>query len=107
MSRPAYTPSWDGQSRASSAGYSAAHSAGTQNTAATGVTHASVTTAPAVAYGGSGGAARGAGGKMRMMLPSPSRQPSRPPSRAASVAGDFRRSVNIHVLPATVMLLSA
>lgn len=92
-SQPVYTPSWDGQSRASSAGYSAAHSAGTQNTAATGVTHASVT---AVASGG--GAARPAGGRMRMMLPSPSRQASRPPSRAASVAGDFRRSPGIHVL---------
>lgn len=86
-SRPIQLPSWDVQSRASSAGYSAAYSVATATTAATGVTHASAMTAPAGMYGGP----RGGSGRMRMMLPSPSRHSSRPPSRAASIAGDFRR----------------
>ncbi len=80
VSRPVADPRWDVQSRASSVAYSVA-------TAGTATTVATAATAPAAAYGPSAG-----GGRMRMMLPSPSSRPvSRPPSRPASVAGDLRR----------------
>lgn len=76
VSRPVADPHWDVQSRASSVAYSVA-------TAGTATTVATAATAPAAVYGPSAG-----GGRMRMMLPSPS---SRPASRPASVAGDLRR----------------